>query len=88
MAAKLTILLGILLILAVACGTAEAPDPTAVPASEPTAAPAEGGTPQPTAVPQEEHNNAKSIITLAKIKQKAPLAGSRLTKIPNTARVG
>ncbi len=53
MTAKLTILLGILLILAVACGTAEAPDPTAAPASEPTTAPVEGETSQPTAVPQE-----------------------------------
>ncbi len=66
MAAKLTILLGILLILAVACGTAEAPDPTAVPASEPTAAPAEGGTPQPTAVPQEAPHQQSLRYTLAK----------------------
>ena len=52
MAAKLTILLSVLLLVAVACGTAEAPVPTAVPAGEPTAAPMGGETPQPTAVPQ------------------------------------
>jgi peptide/nickel transport system substrate-binding protein len=68
MAAKLTILLGILLILAVACGTAEAPDPTAVPASEPTAAPAEGGTPQPTAVPQEAAPPAQVEIYAGEVK--------------------
>src|ERR671914_2300651 len=53
MPAKLTILLSVSLILAVACGTAEAPGPTAVPAGEPTAAPEEGETSQPTAVSQE-----------------------------------
>jgi peptide/nickel transport system substrate-binding protein len=45
-------LLGIILILAVACGTAEAPDPTAAPAAEPTAAPVVSETSQPTAMPQ------------------------------------
>src|ERR671915_1741233 len=53
MPAKLTMLLGIFLLVAVACETAEAPVPTAVPAGEPTAAPMGGETPQPTAVPQE-----------------------------------
>jgi ABC-type transport system substrate-binding protein len=52
MTAKLTILFGILLILAVACGTAEAPDPTAAPAGEPTAAPAISEASQPTAALQ------------------------------------
>jgi peptide/nickel transport system substrate-binding protein len=52
MAAKLTILLVILLILAVACGTAEAPDPTTAPAAEPTAVTGTGDTSQPTASPQ------------------------------------
>jgi len=45
-------LLGIILILAMACGTAEAPDPTAAPAAEPTAAPLVSETSQPTATPQ------------------------------------
>jgi peptide/nickel transport system substrate-binding protein len=54
----LPILLALTLILAVACGTAEAPDPTAMaepttaPADEPTAAPAADDTSQPTATPQ------------------------------------
>jgi ABC-type transport system substrate-binding protein len=68
MAAKLTILLGILLVLAVACGTAEAPDPTPVPASEPTAAPLEVGTPQPTAVPQEAAPPAQVEIYSGEVK--------------------
>ena len=46
------ILLGIILILVVACGTATAPDSTSVPAVEPTAAPAAGDTSQPTPTPQ------------------------------------
>ena len=46
-------LLGLSLILAVACGGAPAaPEPTAAPAAEPTAAPAESATSQPTATPQ------------------------------------
>jgi hypothetical protein len=50
-------ILGLVLILAVACGTAEAPDPTAMPeatsapAAEPTA-PVVDETSQPTATPQ------------------------------------
>ena len=43
-------LLALTLILAVACGTAEAPDPTAMP--EATAAPVGSDTSQPTATPQ------------------------------------
>jgi peptide/nickel transport system substrate-binding protein len=46
------ILLGIILIFTVACGAAEAPDPTVAPAVEPTAAPVAGETSQPTATPQ------------------------------------
>ena len=46
----LTTLLGLTLILIVACGSAA--EPTAAPAAEPTAAPAMGDTSQPTAVPQ------------------------------------
>jgi peptide/nickel transport system substrate-binding protein len=46
------ILLGIILILTVACGTAEAPDPTVAPAAEATAAPAAGETSQPTSTPE------------------------------------
>ncbi len=45
-------LLTLTLILAVACGTAEAPDPTAAPAAEPTAASAGSDTSQATATPQ------------------------------------
>jgi peptide/nickel transport system substrate-binding protein len=47
-----TTLLGIILILGAACGTAEAPDPTAAPAAEPTSAPEMSGTVQPTSTPQ------------------------------------
>jgi peptide/nickel transport system substrate-binding protein len=46
----LTMLLGLTLILAVACGSAA--EPTAAPAAEPTAAPVESATSQPTPVPQ------------------------------------
>jgi ABC-type transport system substrate-binding protein len=47
------ILLGLTLVLAVACGGAPAaPDPTTAPAVEPTAAPAVGETAQPTPTPQ------------------------------------
>jgi peptide/nickel transport system substrate-binding protein len=59
----LTMLLGLTLVLAVACGTTAeptaVPDPTAtqaavtVPVTEPTAAPAESDTPQPTVAPVE-----------------------------------
>jgi ABC-type transport system substrate-binding protein len=70
------ILLGLTLVLAVACGTAEAPDPTAMPeatsapAGEPTAAPVEGDTSQPTAVPQvadppAEPQEGKDTLTIA-----------------------
>jgi peptide/nickel transport system substrate-binding protein len=55
MAAKLVALLGIIMVLAVACGGAPAaPEPTAAsaPAAEPTAAPGVGETSQPTATPQ------------------------------------
>jgi hypothetical protein len=62
MATKIVmVVLGLTLVLVVACGTAEAPEPTAAPdptaadaapAAEPTAAPAESDTSQPTAVPQ------------------------------------
>ena len=49
----LTILLGLTLILAVACGSSPAaPEATTPPAVEPTAAPIEGDTSQPTATPQ------------------------------------
>jgi peptide/nickel transport system substrate-binding protein len=41
-----------ILILGAACGTAEAPDPTAAPAAEPTSAPEMSGTVQPTSTPQ------------------------------------
>ena len=51
--AKLVTLLGIIMILAVACGGAPAaPDPATSPAAEPTAAPGVGETSQPTATPQ------------------------------------
>jgi peptide/nickel transport system substrate-binding protein len=55
MVAKLVTLLGIIMVLAVACGGAPAaPEPTATsaPAAEPTTAPGEGETSQPTATPQ------------------------------------
>src|ERR671914_227233 len=57
MVIKLVTLLAIIMVLAVACGTAEAPDPTAMPeatsapADEPTAAPGVGETSQPTPTP-------------------------------------
>jgi peptide/nickel transport system substrate-binding protein len=47
----LTMLLGLTLLLGVACGTA-APEPTAAPAEEPTVARVESDTSQPTATPQ------------------------------------
>ena len=52
MAAKLMILLGIILVLAVACGTAEAPESSAAPAAEPTAVVTAGEASQPTPTPQ------------------------------------
>jgi peptide/nickel transport system substrate-binding protein len=55
MVAKLVTLLGIIMVLAVACGGAPAaPEPTATsaPAAEPTTAPGVGETSQPTATPQ------------------------------------
>jgi peptide/nickel transport system substrate-binding protein len=53
MIAKLVTLLGIIMILAVACGGAPAaPDPATAPAAEPTAAPGVGEISQPTAAPQ------------------------------------
>jgi peptide/nickel transport system substrate-binding protein len=53
MVAKLVTLLGIIMVLAVACGGAPAaPDPATAPAVEPTAAPGVGETSQPTAAPQ------------------------------------
>src|ERR671918_2467771 len=53
MVAKLVTLLGIIVALAVACGGAPAaPDPNTIPAVEPTAAPVEGETSQPTSTPQ------------------------------------
>jgi peptide/nickel transport system substrate-binding protein len=53
MVTKLVTLLGIIMVLAVACGGAPAaPDPNTVPAVEPTAAPVEGETSQPTSTPQ------------------------------------
>jgi peptide/nickel transport system substrate-binding protein len=53
MTVKLMILLGIILILTVACGTAEAPpEPTAAPAADATSAPVAGETSQPTPTPQ------------------------------------
>ena len=48
-----TIVLWLILVMAVACGTAESPDPTAAPGAEPTAVATTGDTSQPTAVPQE-----------------------------------
>jgi peptide/nickel transport system substrate-binding protein len=45
-------LLVLILMVVVACGTAEAPEPTASPPADPTATSAEGGTSQPTATPQ------------------------------------
>src|SRR5918992_5240638 len=68
MPAKLTILLSVSLLVAVACETAEAPVPTAVPASEPTAAPMGGETPQPTAVPQEAAPPAEVEIYAGDVK--------------------
>jgi peptide/nickel transport system substrate-binding protein len=50
MAKILTMLLGLTLVLVVACGSAA--EPTTVPADEPTAAPVESDTSQPTATPQ------------------------------------
>src|SRR5918999_2107531 len=47
------LLIGIILVLAVACGTAEAPDPTAAPAADPTAVTATRDTSQPTPASQE-----------------------------------
>jgi hypothetical protein len=53
MVTKLVTLLGIIMVLAVACGGAPAaPDPTTAPAVESTAAPVVGETSQPTATPQ------------------------------------
>src|ERR671918_1645407 len=53
MVAKLVTLLGIIMVLAVACGGAPAaPEPTTAPAAEPTAALGVGETSQPTATPQ------------------------------------
>jgi peptide/nickel transport system substrate-binding protein len=54
MAAKiLTMLLGLTLVLAVACGSAPAaPESTTAPATEPTAAPVESPTAQPTPIPE------------------------------------
>jgi peptide/nickel transport system substrate-binding protein len=45
-------LLMLTLVLLLACGTAETPDPTAAPASEPTAAAVDGDRSQPTSTPQ------------------------------------
>jgi peptide/nickel transport system substrate-binding protein len=53
MVVKLVTLLGIIMVLAVACGGAPAaPDPNTAPAAEPAAAPVGGETSQPTAAPQ------------------------------------
>jgi peptide/nickel transport system substrate-binding protein len=52
MVAKLVTLLGIIMVLAVACGGAPAADPNTSPAAEPAAAPGVGETSQPTAAPQ------------------------------------
>ena len=52
-AKMLRILIGLTLVLAVACGGAPAaPDPTTIPAVEPTVAPVVGETTQPTSTPQ------------------------------------
>jgi hypothetical protein len=47
MIAKLVTLLGIIVVLAVACGGAPAADPNTAPAAEPAAAPIVGETSQP-----------------------------------------
>ena len=53
MVAKLVALLGIIMVLTVACGGAPAaPDPNTAPAAEPTTVPGVGETSQPTATPQ------------------------------------
>ena len=53
MVAKSVTLLGIIMVLAVACGGAPAaPDPNTTPTVDPTAAPGMGETSQPTATPQ------------------------------------
>ena len=61
------ILLGIILILTVACGTAEAPDPTVAPAVEPTAAPVAGETSQPTSTPQAVAPTAEVEVNPGKV---------------------
>jgi peptide/nickel transport system substrate-binding protein len=73
-----TILIGLTLVLLVACGTA-APDPTAVPdptatqtaetapAAEPTAAPVESDTSQPTATPQMAPSPAEVEVSPGKV---------------------
>jgi peptide/nickel transport system substrate-binding protein len=70
MAARLVTLLGIILMLAVACGTAEAPpEPTAASATEPTSAPAARDTaqPQPTAMPQAAAPPAQAQVNPGKL---------------------
>jgi hypothetical protein len=50
---KVTILIGLTLVLLAACGTAEAPEPTTAPAAEePTSSPVMSETSQPTDEPQ------------------------------------
>jgi pimeloyl-ACP methyl ester carboxylesterase len=61
MVAKLVALLGIIVVLAVACGGAPAaPDPATAPAAEPAAAPVVGETSQPTPTPQVAAPSSKS----------------------------
>src|SRR5688500_16228351 len=66
--AKLVTLLGIIMVLAVACGGAPAaPDPNTVPAVEPTAAPEVGESSQPTATPQAAASPAEVEVNLGKL---------------------
>jgi peptide/nickel transport system substrate-binding protein len=68
MQTKIATLLAILLILAVACGTAEAPpEPNAAPAAEPTTAPVVGETSQPTATPQIATSPAEAEVNPGRV---------------------
>jgi hypothetical protein len=64
----LKILLGLTLVLAVACGGAPAaPEPTFAPAAEPTATPIEGETSQPSPTPQVAASPAEGEVYPGKL---------------------
>jgi ABC-type transport system substrate-binding protein len=67
MVTKLATLLGIIMVLAVACGGAPAADPNATPAAEPTATPGVGETSQPTAIPQATAPPAEAEVNPGKL---------------------